>query len=437
MNAVVSMDAVVAAEQTPDLLDLTAVKARVATQLAPHRLNLPIEVRTAALVGRGNAGRLIRRLLRVATGPGRLSAHEYFYYRLYDPSLSDEESLRYVGKGRIARLYEPCNDVHWYAALEDKLLCYMAVAGAGLPIPTTRAVYTQTERFFGAPVIRDPRALEGFLRDPSHYPLFVKTIDGLGSVGASSLASTDGTWIHFTTGETARVEAVARFIHEFGGEGFLLQDRVEPHPEFHAAFGPTLPTIRFLLLLSPEGARMESAVLKIPSARNPADNYWRAGNMLGALDGSGAITRVVTGAGAELQEQTHHPETGAPLIGLRVPFWEEASQLCRQAATIFPRVRTQSWDVAITESGPMLVEGNYGGAINLHQLANRRGALTPSFVEHLRRCGCKLVKSPAAAPMACAGLTRTWPGQHEQAGINRLQLQPWNVRSPVPAMRAG
>lgn len=381
------MDAVVTAGRAPDSLDAAAAKARLAMQLGPYRLDLRAEIQSLARVGASSPALLFGRMLRLAFGPGRLSPHEYFYYQLHDPALSDQERGQYLGKRQLARLHAVCNDITWHAAMEDKPLFYTTLSGAGLPVPRTQAVYSRGMRAFGARMIQDQGALDSFLRDPSHYPLFIKMIDGLGSVGALSLTAIDGDWIEFTTGESAHVDAVVRFMSEFGGKGFLLQERLEPHRDLRAAFGPTLPTIRFLVLLSPDTVRVESAVIKIPTARNHADNYWRSGNMLGSLDETGRIARVVTGAGATLRALTHHPETGAELIGLTLPFWHEASELCRHAATLFPRIRTQSWDIAVTDAGPVVVEGNCGGAINLHQLAHRRGALTESFTQHVRACG--------------------------------------------------
>jgi len=77
------------------------------------------------------------------------------------------------------------------------------------------------------------------------------------------------------------------------------------------------------------------------------------------------------------------------LTGMRVPRWAQAVELCLDAATAFPGIRTQSWDVALTAAGPVLLELNFGGDLNLHQLAHRRGMLRRSFTDHLRRCGYK------------------------------------------------
>ena len=373
------------------VLDAAAAKAQIAALDAPYRLDLRAHARAAEAAGRRSTT-MFWELAQVMRGPGRLTVHEYFYYRLDDPGLTRDEARRFVGKQRQRVFHMACNDVRWYAVAHDKALFYAAARGSGLPIPETAAVYTQGARSFAAEMLRTPEQLAGFLQREDCYPLFIKPIDGIYSVGVLSLAALEATQVRFTSGALADLEAVVRFVTEFGGEGFLLQRRLQPHPALRDAFGNTLPSVRFLTLLSPAGAAIESAVLKIPSAGNPADNYWRAGNMLGALDAGGTVRRAITGTGMAMREVAEHPDTGAALAGLALPDWKQAADLCRYAASMFPGIRTQSWDIALTDAGPVILEFNFGGDLNLHQLAHRRGALTPSYVEHLKRCGYRRLK---------------------------------------------
>ena len=53
-----------------------------------------------------------------------------------------------------------------------------------------------------------------------------------------------------------------------------------------------------------------------------------------------------------------HPDTGVPFAGLRIPMYEEALALVRNASRHFGFMRTIGWDVAITPDGPMLIEAN-------------------------------------------------------------------------------
>ncbi|HKM61760.1 MAG TPA: sugar-transfer associated ATP-grasp domain-containing protein, partial [Acidisphaera sp.] len=133
------------------------------------------------------------------------------------------------------------------------------------------------------------------------------------------------------------------------------------------------------------------AVAKIATGDNPADNFWRAGNMLGAIDlCSGVITRTVSGTGADITVNASHPDTQAPIVGTQIPDWDQATALVRVAAQALPGIRTQSWDVALTDSGPVLLEVNYGGDLNLAQLAHGAGVLDETYAEHLRQNGDRL-----------------------------------------------
>jgi hypothetical protein len=113
--------------------------------------------------------------------------------------------------------------------------------------------------------------------------------------------------------------------------------------------------------------------------------------MLGAIDlSSGRIGRVVRGTGSQMTCDKVHPDTGLPVIGFSVPDWSKLCGLAREAAAVFPGIRTQSWDIAVTDQGPVFLEVNFGGDLNLAQLAVGRGVLDDDYRAHLRQCGFNL-----------------------------------------------
>lgn len=64
--------------------------------------------------------------------------------------------------------------------------------------------------------------------------------------------------------------------------------------------------------------------------------------------------------------------------------------LVASAAQVLPGIRTQSWDVALTERGPVLLEVNFSGDLDLAQLALGAGVLDDTCAERLQRCGYRL-----------------------------------------------
>ena len=53
-----------------------------------------------------------------------------------------------------------------------------------------------------------------------------------------------------------------------------------------------------------------------------------------------------------------HPRTNFFMLGREIPFWKELLETVTSAAKKVPHIRFIGWDVAITTSGPELIEGN-------------------------------------------------------------------------------
>ena len=350
-------------------------------------VDLSENLRAALASGRRATG-IAAEVLEVRRGPGKLTPQEYFYYRLWDAPQEGAYKQRFVGKIAQHPMHVAAGAREWFATSADKILFQSIMDGVGLRTPELTAI-TQAGRYLpDAPIITDPAALADRLRDPSIYPLFAKQVAGKYSLSVLSADGFDpGTdEVLLLDGTRRKVADVATSLTE--GSGFLVQRRLSPAPDLAARFGQRLWSARLLVLVTPSGPVIHRAVAKIATGTNPADNYWRPGNRLGAIDlGSGRITRVVHGAGADLVIDAPHPDTGATIAGTTVPSWQALTDMVRTASQVFAGIRTQSWDIALTADGPIFLELNYGGDLNLHQLAHGTGVLDETYREHLRRCG--------------------------------------------------
>ncbi len=59
---------------------------------------------------------------------------------------------------------------------------------------------------------------------------------------------------------------------------------------------------------------------------------------------------------------TNHPTTGYLISGFQIPFFQDSIKLCKRFAQYIPN-RIIGWDVAITPTGPIIIEGNHDAAI--------------------------------------------------------------------------
>jgi hypothetical protein len=73
------------------------------------------------------------------------------------------------------------------------------------------------------------------------------------------------------------------------------------------------------------------------------------------------------------------PGTGRRFTGFQLPHWAEVRQLALRAAAAFPWTRTIGWDIAISDRGPVLLEGNDRWDPALIQLPASGGLMTGDF----------------------------------------------------------
>jgi len=74
------------------------------------------------------------------------------------------------------------------------------------------------------------------------------------------------------------------------------------------------------------------------------------------------------GAGNVLRFRSDHPDSTARIEGVAVPHWEAAKALVLRLCDRLPHLDYVGWDVAITEHGPVVIEGNSHPSLRFFQL---------------------------------------------------------------------
>lgn len=362
-----------------------------------HRLR---EWRRVATLVRGDSGkgfaRQAREIARLRLGTGKLSGREYYDYGLYDDRrFSWKAKQEFVGARHMAAVYKRLNQGNWFGISDDKLLFYSLLTSLGLPYPHLYAVYHPGGRpFGGVPSFRDIPALATFLRDRIPYPFFAKPARGGYGVDAVGVVAFDKGELTLTNGERVTLEQLLdphRVSSLFGNLrqfGYLFQEHLKPHPQLVEVCGARVSSIRLVVVLSAEGPRALHAVWKITTGRNMTDNFRHgaSGNLLGYVSlRSGAVERVVRGPGAREVEVHVHPDTGAPLVGVKLPDWPRLLSLAMDGARALPGIRWQNWDIAMCPDGPVILELNANADIDLVQQARGAGLNDKALRAYLAR----------------------------------------------------
>lgn len=332
---------------------------------------------------------MLRDVVRLRFGPGRLTSNEYYYYRLWEAGFTAAAQRSFVGKIAQNRMHLACNDRKWHSAVADKLAFHATMTDAGLPMPELLGIAHPHRSIQDVRPLATVEEIGRFLREPVSYPFFAKPIEGKYSLAVLNADRIDPATDTITLRGTpnASVASIAQALAS-RDDGFLIQRRLEPPDEVIASFGNRLWSVRLLVLLTEEGPVLHRATAKIPTGDNPADNYWRRGNLLGALDpATGRFERVVSGWADTLRVKTTHPDTGSPFTHLHIPRWTDVVELVTVAAPLLSGIGTQSWDIAITKDGPVILEANFGGDLSIAQIANGYGTLDATYRLHLQRHG--------------------------------------------------
>ncbi|MGI9500630.1 MAG: sugar-transfer associated ATP-grasp domain-containing protein [Geminicoccaceae bacterium] len=328
-------------------------------------------------------------ICRLRFGRGKLDPKEYYYYRLYDDeAYSYEEKQRFLGRACWNRIYHQCNAKNWWAIAHDKLAFYALLRGQALPLPENRALFHPFRRCGDLPALASTSELAEHLRTRMVYPAFAKPVTGIRSVGVASLQCVDAAAdaLVLQNGQTIAIDDYVREVEAYRSDGYLFQEMLRPHEEIAKLCGNRLTTLRLVVGIEGNGPVLMHALWKVPVGDNPADNFWRPGNLLAALDPeNGEVRRVISGVGPDQADVENHPDSAERLLGATLPDWRAALDVCLNAAAMFADLRLQAWDVALTDRGPVLIEVNIGGDFNLPQLALGAGLMDQKFTDFLAR----------------------------------------------------
>ncbi len=153
----------------------------------------------------------------------------------------------------------------------------------------------------------------------------------------------------------------------------IVQKALKQHEDIAGINPSSVNTIRIISLISEEGVKIYSAILRIGTSDAKVDNASVGGITCGIDLDTGKLKEYayyvyyVDGGRCD-----RHPTSNVVFKGRQIPSFEKAKQLVYDAHIMTPQFRLISWDIAIREDGePVLVEANLRtGGIDFHQLCN-------------------------------------------------------------------
>lgn len=160
--------------------------------------------------------------------------------------------------------------------------------------------------------------------------------------------------------ESKEIENVEAFVAKrLENRQFLFEEYFIQHPELSRLYPDSVNTIRMITFFDGKDVHILEGVLKLGNGGN-LDNFG-AGGMYTVLSDDGLVQYPAFDKNDIAYKQ--HPITHQDLIGFKIPLYEDVCELLDKAARVVPEIQYVGWDVAISATKPVLIEGNYNTGV--------------------------------------------------------------------------
>jgi alpha-L-glutamate ligase-like protein len=274
-----------------------------------------------------------------------------------------------------------------YPLVDDKMRLHRLCATIGVPTPQ---VYAEIDSFGTLPRLNELLGGRG--------DFVVKPNRGSAGRGILVLTGRDGDGFRRHNGERLGLDSLQQHLsdilsgmYSLGGQpdSALIQQRIRLHPTFEAITYKGIPDVRVILYRNEPAM----AMLRLPTKESNGRANLHQGGIGTGIDLETGITHHAVQRNRLVSK---HPDTGRPVVGMRMPFWDEVIRLSRRVSEAVG-LGYIGVDVVIdADGGPMLLEANARPGLAI-QIANGQG-LTPrleAIDDRLaRRGGLKVYSVP-------------------------------------------
>lgn len=161
-----------------------------------------------------------------------------------------------------------------------------------------------------------------------------------------------GKQVYVTTGKESK-EGLLSLINS--GKYNLIEEILENCEQIKDLNPTSLNTIRVVTIHGDNYFKVICAALRIGAKGSNVDNVSQGGTAARINVETGKIDSLFF---ANSYREHANSQKGRNEIGFDIPFWKETISMLEKASRLVPEIHVVGWDVAITENGPAIIEGN-------------------------------------------------------------------------------
>ncbi len=167
-----------------------------------------------------------------------------------------------------------------------------------------------------------------------------------------------------------------------------VEDGIVQCDELNKLCPDSVNTIRVVTILSDKNVDILYAILRVGFGKTKVDNI-SSGGMYAPIDLESGEVYADAFCDKTGSYYEKHPMTDTKFVGFKIPKFDEIKQLVAKASKVIPDVKYVGWDVAVSDKGPVLVEGNtlpsYDMCQNYHHLREQKTGILPRFKEIIEK----------------------------------------------------
>lgn len=277
---------------------------------------------------------------------------DYDLFEMYN--LTDEQRDTYITRGRNNALISKYNDKAYFHIFENK---------------------DEFNEKFDKYIKRDWVKVKGIDKEKvlnfidKHQTFMAKPIDGGCGKGIEKI----------NTSDYNSNEELYNYLNT-SNANFELEEVIKQNEEVSKIYPGAINTVRVVTILKEGVPHVICAYFRIGNGKF-VDNF-NSGGMVAPIDvETGIVQDKAIDKNKILYE--NHPATGTPIKGFKFPYWNEALEMCKEAAKVVPQMAYVGWDVGFTPEGPLFVEANEFPGHDIYQLPehtpNKIGMM-PKFI---------------------------------------------------------
>lgn len=153
----------------------------------------------------------------------------------------------------------------------------------------------------------------------------------------------------------------------------FFEEVITQHPDMNVLCSKSVNTMRIMTFNNKGKSRIIWMGLRVGNGINSVDNFHAQGMGVKIDEATGKLEG--NALDKDLNEFEYHPLTKVKFDGFQIPCFNEAKEMVLKASLESDKILVVGWDVAVSDKGPVIIEGNRRPGFDLIQVLADKGRM--------------------------------------------------------------